>query len=90
MNQPEIPLEDPGNLSLDAGAAAQRAIALMHLLAVAYNGQDDRNGDPSQDEKDGIRSLVYETGANLSRALDRAFEVLVPPARKPSQKGADS
>ena len=89
MNQPEIPL-DPGNLSLGAEVAAQRAIGLMHLLAVAYNGYDDRNGGPSQDEKDGIHSLVYETGVNLSRALDQAFEVLLPPTRKLSQKGPGS
>ena len=39
----------------------------MHLLAVAYNAKDDRNGPPSQEESDGILWLADVVGEELER-----------------------
>lgn len=61
----------------------------MHLLAVAYNSKDDRNGPPTQDEADGILCLVSTVRADLEEAIKR-IDDLIAQAKKIQRKGGDS
>ena len=75
------------DIDLALAVSIQRSQGLMHLLAVAYNAKDDRNGPPTQDEADGIRSLVSGVSLEIDEAFKRV-EGLISQSGKAARKGA--
>lgn len=74
--------------NLESSGAADRAIGLMHLLAVAYNSNDDRNAPPTQAEADGITWLAQHTGEELKAALSAVFTAAAEADQSPSESAA--